>query len=47
MIDLAFFGTPERTAFSDELYAVAGRALAIATHYEANLRSLVPLCQNA
>lgn len=41
MIDLSFFIIPERTEFSDELYAVIGRALCVATHYEANLRTLM------
>lgn len=40
-MDLAFFDARERTTFSDELYAVMGRALAVATHYEANLRVLM------
>ncbi len=40
-MDLAFFDALERTPFSDELYAIIGRALTVATHYEANLRVLV------
>jgi hypothetical protein len=45
VVDLAFFGPPERTTCADGLYAVIGRALSIATHYEANLRALVVLLE--
>ncbi len=40
MIDLAFFNTNERTEYSDELYAVVGRALTVATHYDNNCKAL-------
>ena len=40
MVDLAFFDTPERTEYSDEIYAVIGRALTVATHYETNCKAL-------
>ncbi len=45
MVDLAFFNTEERTEYSDELYAVIGRALAVATHYEANCKALVSMLE--
>lgn len=39
-MDLAFFETNGRTEFSDELYAVIGRALTVASHYETNCKAL-------
>ena len=45
MVDTVFFDAPERTTFSDEAYAVIGRALSIGTHYEANLRVLAVMLQ--
>jgi len=39
-MDLAFFETNGRTEFSDELYAVIGRALTFATHYDINCKAL-------
>lgn len=40
MVDLAFFDIFERTEYSDELYAVVGRALTVATHYDNNCKAL-------
>ncbi len=40
MTDLAFFNTAERTEYSDELYAVVGRALTFATHYDNKCKAL-------
>jgi uncharacterized membrane protein YheB (UPF0754 family) len=40
MIDLAFFETAERTEYSDKNYAVLGRALTVATHFENNCKAL-------
>ena len=45
MVDLAFFNTTKRTGSSDELYAVIGRALAVATHYETNCKALVSMLE--
>jgi hypothetical protein len=43
MIESPFIECPERTEFSDENYGVIGRALFVAQHYEALLRSLATL----
>ncbi len=37
------FDIPERTQFTDDGYAVLGRALAVATEYEGNCRALAAL----
>jgi hypothetical protein len=41
MVDMSLFDTSEITESSNELYAVVGRALTFATHYEMNCRAVV------
>jgi hypothetical protein len=43
MIYTPFLDIPERTVFSDEAYAVIGRALCVAHHFESNCKGLTSI----